>query len=119
MEQLRIGFIGLGLIGGSIAKAVRKFYPDSEMLAYDTNRTTLSAAMKDGTIDLACTSIDSQFAGCRYIFLCAPVSNNSSCLSALKPYLAEDTVLTDVGSCLLYTSLSGLGKYFTISVSRL
>lgn len=98
MEQLRIGFIGLGLIGGSIAKAVRKFYPDSEMLAYDTNRTTLSAAMKDGTIDLACTSIDSQFAGCRYIFLCAPVSNNSSCLSALKPYLAEDTVLTDVGS---------------------
>lgn len=98
MEQLRIGFIGLGLIGGSIAKAVRKFYPDSEMLAYDTNRTTLSAALKDGTMDLACTSIDSQFAGCRYIFLCAPVASNSSCLSALKPYLSKDTVLTDVGS---------------------
>ena len=30
-----IGFIGLGLIGGSIAKAIRKFHPDYHILAYD------------------------------------------------------------------------------------
>ena len=28
METTTIGFIGLGLIGGSIAKAIRKFHPD-------------------------------------------------------------------------------------------
>ena len=29
------GFIGLGLIGGSIARALRKFYPECRLLAYD------------------------------------------------------------------------------------
>ena len=30
-----IGFIGLGLIGGSIAKAIRKYHPDYHVLAYN------------------------------------------------------------------------------------
>ena len=29
-----IGFIGLGLIGGSIAKAIRQYYPDYQILAF-------------------------------------------------------------------------------------
>ena len=37
-----IGFIGLGLIGGSIAKAIRKFHPDYHILAFDQNRGTLA-----------------------------------------------------------------------------
>ncbi len=32
------GFIGLGLIGGSIARAIRQFYPSSRLLAYDLNQ---------------------------------------------------------------------------------
>ena len=32
METTTIGFIGLGLIGGSIAKAIRKFHPDYQIL---------------------------------------------------------------------------------------
>ena len=28
MTSTKIGFIGLGLIGGSVAKAIRKYYPD-------------------------------------------------------------------------------------------
>ena len=31
----KIGFIGLGLIGGSIAKAIRQYYPDFELVAFD------------------------------------------------------------------------------------
>ena len=37
MKQ-KIGFIGLGLIGGSIAKAVRQYYPDYEIVAFDKNK---------------------------------------------------------------------------------
>ena len=33
MKQKKIGFIGLGLIGGSIAKAIRRYYPDYEIVA--------------------------------------------------------------------------------------
>ena len=33
-----IGFIGLGLIGGSIARTIRKFHPDYRLLAFDKDR---------------------------------------------------------------------------------
>ena len=39
---MKTGFIGLGLIGGSIAKAIRQYYPDSEIIAFDKNRETLA-----------------------------------------------------------------------------
>ena len=35
MRKLTFGFIGIGLIGGSIAKAIRQYYPDYELLAFD------------------------------------------------------------------------------------
>lgn len=98
MTRTKIGFIGLGLIGGSIAKTIRKSHPDWELAAFDTDREALSQALSEGIIDLACTSIDRQYTGCRYIFLCAPVSVNASYLSLLKPYLSVETILTDVGS---------------------
>ena len=41
MASTKIGFIGLGLIGGSVAKALRKYYPDYEIIAFDKNRRHL------------------------------------------------------------------------------
>ena len=35
MKQKKIGFIGLGLIGGSIAKAIRRYYQVYEIVAFD------------------------------------------------------------------------------------
>ncbi len=42
-----IGFIGLGLIGGSIAKTIRKFHPDYHILAYAKHKETLAAALTE------------------------------------------------------------------------
>ena len=39
----KIGFIGLGHIGGSVAKTVHRIYPDIQIVAYDTCRATLDA----------------------------------------------------------------------------
>lgn len=93
-----IGFIGLGLIGGSIAKAIRQYYPDYQILAFDKSRETLALAMQDGTIDISCTAIDEQFSHCSYLFLCAPISYNNAYLSQLKDLIDSDCILTDVGS---------------------
>lgn len=98
MNITKIGFIGLGLIGGSIAKAIRQYYPEYELLAFDKNKETLALAVQEGVIHTACTSIDDNFHGCRYIFLCAPVSYNTAYLSQLKCYIGPDCILTDVGS---------------------
>ena len=98
MSTLTYGFIGLGLIGGSIAKAIRSTIPTAHILAYDTNIASLELAQNEHVIDRICPTIDSAFSICDYIFLCAPVSQNGENLLVLKEYLSPHTVLTDVGS---------------------
>lgn len=94
----KIGFVGLGLIGGSIARAIRQYYPDYEIIAFDKNKETLALATQESVIDVACTSIDDNFFHCNYMFLCAPVSYNTAYLKQLKKYVNQDCILTDVGS---------------------
>lgn len=94
----KIGFIGLGLIGGSIAKAIRQYYPDYELLAFDKSKETLALAVQEGTIQTSCFSIDENFRECSYIFLCAPIAYNTAYLTQLKEYIHPGCILTDVGS---------------------
>jgi prephenate dehydrogenase len=98
MEKTRVGFIGLGLIGGSIARALRKFHPDFELLAWSRTASTLEAALAEGVIDIACEENDPRFSTCRYIYLCAPVRTNMSYLPFLREILQPGCILTDVGS---------------------
>ena len=93
-----IGFIGLGLIGGSIAKAIRKYHEDYRLLAYDQDRETLAAAVSSNMIDAVCEEHDERFRSCDYIFLCAPVEFNVKYLEYFKDNIGPDTILTDVGS---------------------
>ena len=98
INTLTCGFIGLGLISGSIAKAIRHHLPDARLIAYDIHTESLNLAVKEQVIDQICPAVDDSFENCDYIFLCAPVSRNAENLLALKPHLSPDTILTDVGS---------------------
>lgn len=97
-EQLHYGFIGLGLIGGSIARALRERYPACTITAYDIEPACVEAAKKDGVVTICAYEIDRVFSACDLIFLCAPVSCNDENLLLLQKVLAKDTLLTDVGS---------------------
>lgn len=94
----KIGFVGLGLIGGSIAKAIRQYFPSYEIVAFDKSNETLALATQESIIDVACTTIDDNFKNCSYIFLCTPVAYNTAYLQQIKNYLHKDCILTDVGS---------------------
>lgn len=96
-QPFRIGFIGLGLIGGSIAKAIRRIFPDAELLGYDVDSTALHLATEDRTLSRTVTSIEAMN-DCDYIFLCAPVHYNIDYLPILKDIMKESCILTDVGS---------------------
>ena len=103
-EQLilkNFGFVGFGLIGGSIAHAIREIYPESYIIAYNYYRTKphkkLERAKADGILNEICTSL-SDFSQCDIIFLCAPVLTNISYLKELVPYISEQCIITDVGS---------------------
>lgn len=92
-----IGFIGLGLIGGSIAKSIRRIFPNSEILGFDVDQNALTLALKDGTLTKNVTAIEAM-SECDYIFLCAPVHYNIAYLPILKRIMKQTCILTDVGS---------------------
>ncbi len=98
MENLTVGFIGFGLIGGSIAKSLRKFHPDCRIMAYSRTRDSLEMAKQDGVVDIICTKDDTFFGACDYIFMCAPVESNIKYLDFLKEVMRPNCILTDVGS---------------------
>ncbi len=101
VTNLRIGFIGFGLIGGSIARALKKVSSSITILAYDyrqgKSNAGLHAALADKTLDAVTCSL-ADFGDCNIIFLCAPVLANIEYLHQLKPILNPDCILTDVGS---------------------
>lgn len=94
----KIGFIGLGLIGGSIARSIRRVHPDYTIYAYNRSKDSLAAALKDGIIDVVCEENDPRLGDCDYLFLCTPVEYNLQFLEAMKPALSKGCILTDVGS---------------------
>lgn len=97
-EKLSIGFVGLGLIGGSIARAIHKYYPDYKLIAYTPNPETTKMALRENVIHGVCTDVDLSFSCCDYIFLCAPVENNISYLEKINKIRKPDCLITDVGS---------------------
>lgn len=98
MSELTCGFIGLGLIGGSIARALKEYNENIKIIAYDINTDSLKQAQKDRVADVITDSIDDHFSTCDYIFLCAPVQKNDDNLNAVKKFMSPSCLLTDVGS---------------------
>lgn len=98
MTDSTIAFIGLGLIGGSIARALKKSRPDIRIMAYMRSREKLEQAKKDGVVDVILDGIDEHLRECDLIFLCTPVEYNAEYLSAIRPYLKDGALITDVGS---------------------
>lgn len=92
------GFVGLGLIGGSIARAIREHHPGSRILVYDPNKETEMLALRQGIANETTPQIDDAFLQCDCVFLCAPVSDNSANLTLLKKHTSETCLITDVGS---------------------
>ena len=98
MTDSTIGFIGLGLIGGSIARAIKRRQPQVRIMAYMRTRARLEQAKADGIVDVILEGIGDQLSQCDLIFLCTPVEYNAQYLTAIRPYLKEGALITDVGS---------------------
>lgn len=101
MDRHTYGFLGLGLIGGSLARNIKKTDPEAKILACSRRRETCEEALAAGMVDeILDFPGDERFADCRYLFLCAPVAANISLMRELVPVLSRNsgTIVTDVGS---------------------
>ncbi len=102
MKDSIIGFIGFGLIGGSIARSLKEINPKNTLIAYSYHKHTLGTgleeALQDHVLDHVYHDLAEGFSHCDIIFLCAPVLKNIEYLSYLKDIIKPDCILTDVGS---------------------
>lgn len=94
----KIGFIGLGLIGGSIAKKIHTLYPDVTIIATAGHQETITEAYGEHLISNQNLCEIKDFYDCDYIFLCTPVKRNIEYLRQLKGNIKNGCIITDVGS---------------------
>src|SRR5262249_22237035 len=92
----KVGIVGLGLIGGSIAFAARERSPSSLVIAVD-NKDVLETAMRLHAIDVAADDLF-VLAEADLVILAAPVKQNIAVLRDLDEYVRTPAVVTDVGS---------------------
>ncbi len=93
-----IGIIGLGLIGGSIAKAALAKGYKCKIIAFDKNLKSLEEAFSDKTINDYSTESLSVLSNCDVIFICTPIHTIPNYIKKLLPIVKESCILTDVGS---------------------
>lgn len=91
-----VAVIGLGLIGGSIALAVRERWPAARIAGVD-RRGVLAHALGSGAIDRAADSA-ADAADAELIVLAAPVRQNLKLLAEIAQRVPAATIITDVGS---------------------
>jgi prephenate dehydrogenase len=92
----KIGIVGLGLIGGSIAQAARQLWPTSLVIAVD-NKDVLETAMRLHAIDVAADDLI-VLAEADIVILAAPVKQNIALVEELDEYVRQPAVVTDTGS---------------------
>jgi prephenate dehydrogenase len=94
----RLSLVGLGLLGGSVAKAVRARGLADEIVAVGRDRERLEPARRDGVVDRITTDLEAGVGGADFCLLATPVATLTALLPAVWGVLPADAVLTDVGS---------------------
>ncbi len=108
--------IGLGLMGGSLAKAIKKYNPRACIQAMDPDSHSLHQALSEGVIDRIISDLENAVPPSDIVFLCAPVKINEGYLASLGPLLKKEAILTDIGSTKTSIQCQAmsheLGEYF-------
>ena len=98
MSVRHLAVIGLGLIGGSLARALRSAGQVGRISGYDADPAQREAALKLGVIDSAADSAAEAVRDADVVVLAVPVLHTGEALAACWAAMRVDAVLTDVGS---------------------
>jgi len=94
----KLVIIGVGLIGGSLARALRAGGHVREVVGFGRGLRNLDEAVQMGVIDRAVVSLDEAVRDADIVVLAVPVGSMPDILSQLSATLTDATVVTDVGS---------------------
>lgn len=94
----KVAVIGVGLIGSSIARGVKKHKPSAQLFVGDARQDHCDKALELGFCDGATTDLAKAVKGADLVVLCVPVSANAEVAEKIAQHLKPGCVVSDVGS---------------------
>jgi prephenate dehydrogenase len=94
----RLAVIGVGLIGGSLARALHQAGEVGEVVGCGRGKENLERALELGVINRYSHDVGEAVAGADMIFVAVPLGAMAATFAAMRGHLAEDAVITDGGS---------------------
>ncbi len=98
MTNKKVTIIGLGLIGGSLARALKERVGITDITAVNRSLRSVDAALKDKTISRGFSELNQYVYDSDIIFICTPVRRAIEYIELLKDKVKPGCILTDVGS---------------------
>lgn len=94
----RLALIGVGLIGGSLARGLKRTGAVGQVVGVARTRETLRKALELGVIDQAEDRVEAAAAGADIVVIATPMQTIPLILDSLDACIGRHTVVTDVGS---------------------
>ncbi|MBI1978076.1 MAG: prephenate dehydrogenase [Candidatus Omnitrophica bacterium] len=98
MGRTTFAVVSLGLIGGSLAGAIRKKFPSARVIGFSRNPKKIALAKRKKYIHEGYTNVREVVRKADLIFICAPVHTIPKLISLTDQYAKPHTIVTDVGS---------------------
>lgn len=98
MQFRKITIVGVGLLGGSIGLAVRKFRVAEEIAGYARRQKTIAECEKFGATDYATTDLAAAVSNSDLVILSTPLAQMRPLTEQFLPALKRGATVTDVGS---------------------
>lgn len=97
-----VAILGPGLLGGSLALAVREYLPGTEIRLWARRQATLDEAAAMGITHLLFTDIGEAVQGASLVVLATPIGAFLDLAKRALPQLSPGSIVTDVGSVKAY-----------------
>ena len=95
--MLKVGILGLGLIGGSIAKSLKYFSKEVVIAGFDTNRQNANFALENQLVNYLITEINEENIDQDLVIVAVPISELKNIFSQLNK-IKKSIIITDVCS---------------------
>lgn len=94
----RVAIIGMGLIGSSLARAIRAAMPTVQLVVSDADEDVRERVIQLGLADDVADGAGAAVVDADLVILCVPVGAMAAVAAEIGPELSPDTVVSDVGS---------------------
>ena len=94
----KLTLIGVGLLGGSIGLAAKQRGVADRVCGLVRREESIAECLTAGAVDEATLDVAEAVADADLVILCTPVGRMGELAAAMKPHLAADAIVTDVGS---------------------